>query len=174
MTKRGAQREATWTARLNAAKQWKQTMGRFAKSNKKDKEETNPYVWSNSCFPGGRNYTEGRWERLNEAFGEGWEKECFPYLATNVRLQPGNKIGFLRRNMTRWDAILDEVMEFMRVNGRFPKCRGDKNEVRLYYWLRRNADTTSDYWTRERHGKLIDALGERWWSECFPKSMYPC
>jgi hypothetical protein len=31
-----------------------------------------------------KNWTQARWEKLNEAFGEGWEKECFPYLETGT------------------------------------------------------------------------------------------
>ena len=164
-------REETWTARLNVAKQWKQTTGRFAKSNTKDKIESSLYQWLKHCFPGGRCYTKERWERLNEAFGEGWEKECCPYLGSDVRSRPGNRC--YTRAESKWDAILEEVLEFLRINGRFPKGKdGDKNERRLYSWLNSNANTTSTIWTRERHDKLIAALGERWQSECFPKSIY--
>ena len=154
-------REAIWTARFNAAKQWKQTSGRFAKSNTKDKIESSLNLWLRRCMPGGLNYTKERWERLNVAFGEGWEKECCPYLGTGVRFE---------RDEAAWEAILEEVLEFMRINGRFPKgWSGDMNEVRLYNWLRYNADTTSIGWTRERHDKLIDALGMNWEKECFPR-----
>ena len=38
--------------------------------------------------------------------------------------------------------------------------------MKLYKGLKRNADTTTDVWTREGHDKLIAALG--WRSECFP------
>ena len=171
VTKRAAQREATWTARLNAVKQWKQTTGRFAKKNTKDKEERNLYQWLRNCMPGRQNYAKERWERLNETFGEGWEKECFPYLGTGRKFRPGHRWN--PRNEATWDAILEEVLEFMRTNGRFPKkSGGDKNEVRLYRWLNNNADTNSAVWTLERHDKLIASLGERWWSECFPNSTY--
>ena len=104
VTKRAAQREATWTARLNAVKQWKQTTGWFAKKNTKDKEEMSLYDWLGNCVPGGRNYTKERWERLNEAFGEGWEKECCPYLGSDVRSRPGNRC--YTRAESKWDAIL--------------------------------------------------------------------
>jgi hypothetical protein len=43
------------------------------------------YAWLNECKPGGKSWTQARWEKLNEAFGEGWEKECFPYLGTTAR-----------------------------------------------------------------------------------------
>ena len=165
MTKQAAQREAAWTAHLNAAKQWKQTKGRFAKSNKKDKIESSLYQWLKNCVPGGRCYTKERWERLNETFGEGWEKECFPKM---LKIDSTGK-GMTKRE-AKWDAILEEVLKFMRINGMFPKgWSGDKNEVRLYRWLYNNADTTSGAWTRERHDKLIAALGERWQSECFSR-----
>jgi hypothetical protein len=39
-----------------------------------------------------KNWTQARWEKLNEAFGEGWEKECFPYLETGTwGFQPGHQ-----------------------------------------------------------------------------------
>ena len=142
MTKRAAQREATWTARFGVAKQWKQTTGRFAKSNTKDKEKMSLYDWLGNCVPGGRNYTKERWERLNEAFGEGWEKECCPYLGTDVRSRPGNRCNL--RDESTWEAILEEVLAFMRLSGIFPKgWSGDKNVHRLYNWLRFIAKVTS-------------------------------
>ena len=82
-------REEKWNARLEVCKEWKQTKGRFPKANKKDKEENNLYQWLQRCKPGGQNWTQARWEKLNEAFGEGWEKECFPYLGTTARPMNG-------------------------------------------------------------------------------------
>ena len=117
------------------------------------------YTWLRNCMPGGQHNTKERWERLNEAFGEGWKKECVHYLGIGRGFQPGNKFGVSKRDEAMWEVIL-EMLEFMRVNGRFPKGRnGDKNERRLYYWLHDNANTTSNYWTRARHDKLIAALG---------------
>ena len=72
-------REEQWGTRLEVCKEWKGTKGRFPKANKKDKEENSLYNWLRNCKPGGRSWTQARWEKLNEAFGEGWEKECFPY-----------------------------------------------------------------------------------------------
>ena len=43
-----------------------------------------------------------------------------------------------------------------------PKKRGDENERRPSTWLNHNADTASTTWTRERHDKLIAALGDGW------------
>jgi hypothetical protein len=78
--------EEKWNARLEVCKEWKQTKGRFPKRNKKDKEENSLYNWLQECKPGGKCWTQARWEKLNEAFGEGWEKECFPYLETGGHL----------------------------------------------------------------------------------------
>ena len=111
-------------------------------------------------------WTERHQGALGKAERGAWgggEKECAPLQGT----------GVFKRYEATWEAILEEVLAFRRTNGRFPKGRsGDKNERRLYDWLQRNADTTSCAWTRERHDKLIAALGERWQSECFPKSMH--
>jgi hypothetical protein len=71
--------EEKWNARLEVCKEWKRTKGRFPKANKKDKEEDSLYQWLKHHKPGGKDWTQARWEKLNEAFKEGWEKECFPY-----------------------------------------------------------------------------------------------
>jgi len=167
-----AKAEEKWNARLEVCKEWKQTKGRFPKTNKKDKEERSLYNWLNNCRPGGVNWTQARWEKLNEAFGEGWEMECFPYLGTEGFL--GHQVGQqFERDETQWDAILEAVKEFKRTHGRFPRGRGgDADERRLYDWLQANMDTTSHYYTQERANKLVLAFGDRWQSECFPKSIY--
>ena len=73
-----AKAEEKWNARLEVCKEWKQTKGRFPKGNPKDKEENSLYTWLKHCKPGGDCWTQARWEKLNDAFGEGWDKECFP------------------------------------------------------------------------------------------------
>ena len=164
--------EEKWIARLEACKQWKQTKGRFPKWNPKDKEEDSLYKWLKDCKPGGRMWAQARWEKLNEAFGEGWEKECFPNLETGGLLfgaaHPSNQ-----RGEAQWDAILEAVKLFKQTHGRFPRHnRGDADETRLYTWLQANMDTTSNIYTHERANKLVLAFGDRWQSECFPKSIW--
>jgi hypothetical protein len=163
-----------WNARLEVCKEWKQTKGRFPKANKKDKEEFSLYKWLKDCKPGGKCWTQARWEKLNEAFGEGWEKECFPYLETGGWVgQAGNQFGGSVRDEAQWDAILEAVKLFKQTHGRFPRYnRGDADETRLYNWLRDNMDTTSTLYTQERANKLVLAFGDRWQSECFPKSIW--
>jgi hypothetical protein len=165
--------EEKWNARLEVCKEWKRTKGRFPKANKKDKEELSLYNWLMHCKPGGRNWTQARWEKLNEAFGEGWEKECFPYLGTGGWVgQAGNQVGGNVRDETQWDAILDAVKLFKQTYGRFPKASGDKYEQKLYMWLRACSDSTMPNWTQERANKLALAFGDRWQSECFPHTIY--
>ena len=166
-----AKAEEKWNARLEVCKQWKQTKGRFPKGNKKDKEEDSLYRWLKHCKPGGKCWTQARWEKLNEAFGEGWEKECFPYLETGGWVgQAGNQFGS-ERDEAQWDEILEAVKAFKLENGRFPRYnRGDAEERRLYDWLQGNMDTTSHYYTQERANRLVQAFGDRWQSECFPHS----
>ena len=169
-------RDEKWNARLEVCKEWKRTKGRFPKGNRKDKEENSLYKWLKDCKPGGRCWTQARWEKLNEAFGEGWEKECFPYLETGGWVgQAGSQIrtSANSRDEAQWDAILEAVKEFKRTHGRFPRSRGgDAAETRLYMWLRDNFDTTSGMYTHERANKLVLAFGDRWQSECFPKSIW--
>ena len=50
--------------------------------------------------------------------------------------------------------------------------RGDAQERRLYQWLQHNFDTTHPIYTPERANKLVLAFGDRWQSECFPKSIH--
>ena len=164
--------EEKWNGRLEVCKEWKQTKGRFPKANPKDKEENSLYYWLRKCGPGGRDWTQARWEKLNEAFGEGWEKECFPYLETGTwGFQPGNQHN-PGRDEAQWDAILEAVKLFKQTHGRFPRRCGDADERRLYDWLQKNMDTTSAYYTQERANKLVLAFGDRWQSECFPKSIW--
>jgi len=154
---------------------WKRTKGRFPKGNQKDKEENSLYKWLKECKPGGRNWTQARWEKLNEAFGEGWEKECFPYLGTLGTGQPGHQIrtSANSRDEAQWDAILEAVKLFKQTHGRFPRSSGgDADETMLYNWLHQNFDTTTTMYTHERANKLVLAFGDRWQSECFPKSIY--
>ena len=130
--------EEKWNAGVEVCKEWKRTKGRFPKSNKKDKEEKSLYNLLQQCKPGGRNWTQARWEKLNEAFGEGWEKECFPYLGTLGIAQPGHQIrnSANSRNEAQWDAILEAVKLFKRTHGRFPRSSGgDAHETMLYNWL---------------------------------------
>ena len=125
--------------------------------------------------PDGRKWTQARWEKLNEAFGEGWEKECFPYLGTLGIAEPGNQIrnSANSRDEAQWDAILDAVKLFKQTHGRFPKGRGGgKFETKLYDWLRACSDRTMQNWTQERANKLALAFGDRWQSECFPNTIY--
>ena len=74
------------------------------------------------CRRGGRDWTRARWEKLNEAFGEGWEKECFPYLETGTwGFQPGHQYVGPGRDEAQWDAILEAVKLFKRTHGSFPR-----------------------------------------------------
>jgi hypothetical protein len=167
--------EEKWNARLEVCKEWKRTKGRFPKRNKKDKEEQSLYAWLKDYKFGGRGYTQARWEKLNEAFGEGWEKECFPYLETGTwGFQSGSFVpsGANQRDESQWDAILEAVKLFKQTHGRFPRRRGDAAETSLYFWLQNNMDTTSSIYTHERANKLAMAFGDRWQSECFPKSIW--
>ena len=167
-----AKAEEKWNARLEVCKEWKRTKGRFPKRNPKDKEEMNLYKWLQEYKPGGRKWTQARWEKLNEAFGEGWEKECFPCLETGTWcFQPGHQHN--PRDEAQWDAILDAVKQFKQTHGRFPKGNGgDKDEKKLYDWLRNCSDRTMPNWTQERANKLALAFGDRWQSECFPNTIY--
>jgi hypothetical protein len=154
-------------------KEWKRTKGRFPKVNKKDKEEWSLYKWLHECKPGGRNWTQARWEKLNEAFGEGWEKECFPYLGTGGWVfQAGNQPireegrGPVGRDPGGREAVQADPRQVPE--GQRWRCGRDE----AVHWLQDNMDTTSGIYTPERANKLVLAFGDRWQSECFPKSIW--
>ena len=64
------------------------------------------------------------------------------------------------------------MKQFKQTHGRFPRFGVDAEETRLYVWLQKNINTTSDTYTQERANKLVLAFGDRWQAECFPKSIY--
>jgi len=164
--------EEKWNARLEVCKEWKRTKGRFPKRNRKDKEETSLYEWLQQFRLGGRSWTQARWEKLNEAFGEGWEKECFPNLETGTwRFQSGNQLA-PGRDEARWDATLEAVKLFKQTHGRFPRSGDGGDARRLYDWLVHCSDKSQQNWTQERANKLVLAFGDRWQSECFPNSIW--
>jgi hypothetical protein len=138
--------------------------------NKKDKEEMSLYQWLRHCGPGGQNWTQARWEKLNEAFGEGWEKECFPYLETGGGFGAGHPAN--QRDEAQWDAILEAVKLFKQTHGRFPRSSDGGDARRLYDWLVHCSDKSQQNWTQERADKLALAFGDRWQSECFPNSIW--
>ncbi len=76
------------------------------------------------------------------------------------------------RDESQWDAIIEAVKLFKQTHGRFPKGSGDKDETKLYQWLRACSDRTMPAWTQERANKLALAFGDRWQSECFPHTIY--
>jgi hypothetical protein len=165
-------RDEKWNARLEVCKEWKQRKGRFPKGNTKDKEENSLYYWLKDYKFGGKRYTQARWEKLNEAFGEGWEKECFPYLGTGGWVgQAGNQFG-RERDEAQWDAILEAVKLFKQTHGRFPKYSDGGDARKLYNWLSKCSDKSQHLWTQERANKLALAFGDRWQSECFPNSIW--
>ena len=50
-----------WNGRLEVAKQWKRTKGRFPKHNNKDKEELSLYNWLKRNMLGGQCWDQERW-----------------------------------------------------------------------------------------------------------------
>jgi hypothetical protein len=132
------------------------------------------YYWLRQYALGGKGWDQERWEKLNEAFGEGWEKECFPEMGTVGVGQAGNQItNYAKpRNEDNWDAILEAVKEFKRIHGRFPRASDGGDAKKLYHWLYHMMDTTHGSYTHERARKLVLAFGDRWQSECFPKSIW--
>ena len=197
--RRWAKLEAAWAVKFEKSKLFKTNKNRFPKVNrKKDRESleeqslydflyryvlTSTNVRSHALtlslalraslyrsLPSENGHTPERWAKLNEAFGEGWEYECFPYLGTGGLLEEGHQRN--PRDEVKWDATLAVLTQFEKDNGRFPKDTGGEEERRLYYWLYNTADMSGTMYTKERAAKLDAAFGDRWQSRAFPKSFY--
>jgi hypothetical protein len=114
------------------------------------------YVWLRNNLPGTKrgSYTPARWEKLNDAFGEGWEADF--------------KKGSPSQLEAKWDARLAEVKVWVVRHGRYPSTRKTSAETSLYNWLRRNLPGKPCH-TPARWKKLNDAFGEGWEANAFVK-----
>ena len=156
-----------WFDILEAAKKFKKTKGHFPKFSRVDQDETNLYFWLYNYRKGGRNFKQELWELLNEAFGEGWEEQCF-----RSSIKPSSKPR-LGMDEATWDATLKLVIEFKRDSGVFPSAKGkEKEDRRLWNWLKNNTNTEHNIYSEERARKLVLALGDRWQKECFPNTIF--
>jgi len=160
-----------WHTSLGQAIEWKKTKGKWPKVNRKgDREEQRLYDFLYRSTPGENGWTKDRWAKLNAAFGEGWEMDCFPCLGTGGLLEKGHQRN--PRDEIKWDATLADLVRFEKDNGRFPKDKGGESERKLYYWLYNTSDTSGTMYSKERAAKLDAAFGDRWQSRAFPKSFY--
>ncbi len=57
------------------ATEWVRQNGRFPKASILNKEECSLYDWLRINLPKARSFLPERWEKLNKAFGEGWQFE---------------------------------------------------------------------------------------------------
>jgi hypothetical protein len=77
------------------------------------------------------------------------------------------------RDEAQWDAILEAVKLFKRTHGRFPRYTA---AMRKRGGCTSGCSTTwtppPTLYTHERANKLVLAFGDRWQSECFPKSIW--
>lgn len=160
--------EGHWLKRFDEARQWKELNGSYPKKSKKsDDDELRLYRWLWKNLPGKSTWRGDRWDLLNEAFGEGWEKECFP----RPKVKGAAVLGYMR-NEPQWDATLEQVKHFRVIKGRFPKKSEGPEEAKLYEWLRNSSSRSSGLWSAERVKKLDEAFGEGWGRICFPRSIY--
>ena len=107
------------------------------------------YKWLYHNLPGRPSYTPARWNKLKDAFVEGWEADFEE--AHESRLE------------AKWDARLLEVKAWVVEKGDFPRTgrRASEEERSMYDWLRNNLPGGQSH-TPDRRKKLNDAFGERW------------
>ncbi len=69
--------EAKWDARLLEVKAWVVVeKGDFPRNGRRaSEEERSMYQWLYHNLPGGQSHTPARWNKLNDAFGEGLEAD---------------------------------------------------------------------------------------------------
>ena len=157
-----------WFNILRTATKFKETKGHFPRCKKGDQDETNLYYWLYNYRKGGRKFKQDLWELLNEAFGEGWEAEAF----RSHSIKPSSKPPRGMDEAT-WDATLKLVIEIKRDTGAFPSAKGkEKEERRLWNWLKNNTNTGHHIYSEERARKLVLAFGKRWQEECFPNTIF--
>jgi hypothetical protein len=87
--------EAKWDARLVEVKAWVVQHRRYPRQHKTS-AETSMYKWLYINLPGKKSHTPARWEKLNDAFEEGWEADF-------------GEEGHKSRLEAKWDARLAEV-----------------------------------------------------------------
>ncbi len=107
------------------------------------------YKWLYHNLPGRPSYTPARWNKLKDAFGEGWEADFEE--AHESRLE------------AKWDARLAEVKAWVVEKGDFPRNgrRASEEERSMYDWLRNNLPGRPTH-TPDRWNKLKDAFEEGW------------
>ena len=72
----GISRAARWDARLAKVKAWVVEKGDFPRNGRRaSEEERSMYNWLCRNLPGRPRYTPDRWNKLNDAFREGWEAD---------------------------------------------------------------------------------------------------
>ena len=69
-------KDAKWDARLLEVKAWVVEKGDFPRNGRRaSEEERSMYNWLCRNLPGRPRYTPDRWNKLNDAFREGWEAD---------------------------------------------------------------------------------------------------
>jgi hypothetical protein len=143
----GISQAARWDKRLVQVKAWVVQHGRYPSSSKKTPAERSMYWWLYNNLPGKQSHTPARWEKLNDAFGKGWEAD-FGKGAHESQLE------------AKWDARLVEVKAWVVRHGRYPSSsRKNPVEESMYWWLRTYLPGKPRY-TPDRWKKLNDAFGE--------------
>ena len=100
--------------------------------------------WLRRTLPGRPSYTPDRWNKLKDAFGEGWEADF---------------------KDAKWDARLVQVKAWVVRERRYPSSRKTpEGEMSMRQWLRDNLPGNKMY-TPDRWKKLNDAFGEGWEAE---------
>jgi hypothetical protein len=141
-------RQADWDKHFADVKAWVVQHGRYPRQHKTSKEAS-MNDWLRRNLPGKKSHTPARWNKLNDAFGEGWEADF--------------KKGCPSHLKAKWVARFADVKAWVVRHGRYPSSRKTSAETSMYNWLLRNLPGKKNgSYTPARWKKLNDAFGEGW------------
>jgi hypothetical protein len=139
--------EANWDKRLAEVKAFVVRYRRYPRQGRTP-AETSMYWWLYNNLPGKQSHTAARWEKLNDAFEEGWEADF-------------GEEGHKSQREAKWDKLLVQVKAWVVRRRRYPRQNKTPAETSMNNWLRRNLPGKKSH-TPARWKKLNDAFGKGW------------
>ena len=161
-----AKRAKDWNRKFGEARRWVSTTGRYPQPGSSDEVEKALRNFLYDNLPKQCSFRPERWDKLNKAFGAGWEYVFCPGFGTGRNGPPKGYITAKRALL--WATMLADTEGWVKENGRFPgRCASDTEERALADWLYNNLPGRQGF-RPERWEMLNDAFGEEWEKVFFP------
>ena len=152
-----ARRALLWATMLADAEVWVKDNGRYPDRCTSDTAERALADWLYNNLPGRQGWRPERWENMNAAFGEGWEKHFNPGFGGGRSVK-----GIKPKQAAKWAATFDEVKEWARDKGGYPDPKSsDRAEKLLGKWLYDNLPGRARF-QPGRWKLLNEAFKEKW------------